>query len=210
MKIESDTHQITFQALVRPMWRAKFFNQTIHNIRDDHETDLKWVSISSSIESFWVETVWFSFFIIFFPSSMKLPSSTKETRAWRKEIINGQPDCDAGGDFSEMAVVVMSRFICGDIFVSSSTVDMLSVVLSISSNDRLFSRLPLLRGAVLVVDDWFVVEYDADCDRHAKLGVNMLAFVKLLTRSVVVSLLLLLLQYPYQPSSSFIADSAYS
>lgn len=141
---------------------------------------------------------------------MKL-SSSELYNVKRVKYYESQPDCDAGGDFSEMLVVVTSRFNCGDIFVSSSTVDMLSVVLSISSNDRLFSRfsrLPFGRGVVLVVDDWFVVEYDTDCDRHAKLGVNMVAFVKLLTRSVVVSLLLL--QYPYQPSSSFIADSAYS
>lgn len=136
---------------------------------------------------------------------------------------NNEPDCDPGGDFSEAVIVValipsllINR---GDIFVSSSTAeaDKLSVVLSISSIDRLLSRLRLLLPVIIAVvavtallfDEWFVLEYDADCDKHAaKLGVDILAFVKLLKRSVEWSLLLL--QYPYQPSSSFIADSAYS
>lgn len=62
-------------------------------------------------------------------------------RVRRKKQYDNQPG-DPGGDFSD--VVMISLLICGDIFVSSSTIDMLSVVLSMSSNDMLLPRFPLL------------------------------------------------------------------
>lgn len=72
--------------------------------------------------------------ILFLFNGISFEDNRKSKSKQIKQRDN-QPDCDPGGDFSD--VVMISLVICGD---------MLSVVLSMSSNDRLFPRFPLLIG----------------------------------------------------------------